>query len=133
MRFKISIMTALALGLAMATAMAADVTGTWMTETEGRKGQLVFNLKADDNNLTGTVAFRTGEPYPISEGKIDGDNISFVVEASFGDNKIKMKYQGKVTGDEMELTIENMEGAKPKRDGGSEGGERPPMIAKRVK
>jgi opacity protein-like surface antigen len=133
MRFKISIMTALALGLAMATAMAADVTGTWMTETEGRKGQLVFNLKADGNNLTGTVAFRTGEPYPISEGKIDGDNISFVVEVSFGDNKIKMNYQGKVTGDEMELTIENMEGAKPKRDDGSEGGERPPMIAKRVK
>ena len=131
MRFKISIMTVLTLGLAMATVMAADVTGTWVAESEGQgpfTPSLELNLKADGNNLTGTVAFTTGEPVPISEGKIDGDNISILV----GDTERKINIKGKVNGDEMELTI-NFGGAKPKRGGGSGEGERPPLVAKRQK
>jgi hypothetical protein len=45
---------------------------------------------------------------------------------------MKMKYKGKVTGDEMELTME-MEGGMGGRGGGPGGGERPHIIAKRVK
>ena len=136
MRFKIFVMAVMVLGLMVATALAADVTGTWVAEREGRDGQTMkttFVFKADGSNLTGTMdlGMGRGEPNPISEGKIDGDNISFVVPLSFGGNEMKMKYKGKVTGDEMELTME-MEGGMGGR-GGPGGGERPPMIAKRVK
>jgi len=131
MRFKIFMMTVLALGLAMATALAADVTGTWFWKGQGQgpfTPSLELNLKADGNNLTGTVALTTGEPVPISEGKIDGDNISILA----GGTNVKIIIEGKVTGDEMELTI-NFGGAKSKRGGGSEGGERPTIVAKRQK
>jgi hypothetical protein len=74
------------------------------------------------------VALTTGEPVPISEGKIDGDNISILA----GGTNVKIIIEGKVTGDEMELTI-NFGGAKSKRGGGSEGGERPTIVAKRQK
>jgi len=137
MRFKIFAMAVMVFGLVMATALAADVTGTWVAEREGRDGQTMkttFEFKADGADLTGTMDFGMGmgEPNPISEGKIDGDNISFVVAISFGGNDMKMTYEGKVTGDEMELTME-MEGGMGGRGGGPGGGERPPIIAKRVK
>ena len=136
MRFKIFAMAVIVLGLVTATALAADVTGTWVAEREGRDGQTMkqtFVFKADGANLTGTMDFGMGmgEPNPISEGKIDGDNISFVVAVSFGGNDMKMNFKGKVTGDEMELTME-MEGGMGGR-GGPGGGEMPPIIAKRVK
>jgi opacity protein-like surface antigen len=136
MRFKIFAMAVIVLGLVAATALAADVTGTWVAEREGRDGQTMkqtFVFKADGTNLTGTMDFGMGmgEPNPISEGKIDGDNISFVVAVSFGGNDMKMKFSGKVTGDEMELKME-MEGGMGGRGGGP-GGERPPIIAKRQK
>lgn len=136
MRFKIFAMAVIVLGLVAATALAADVTGTWVAEREGRNGQPMkqtFVFKADGTNLTGTMDFGMGmgEPNPISEGKIDGDNISFVVAVNFGGNEMKMNFKGKVKGDEMELNME-MEGGMGGRGGGP-GGERPPIIAKRQK
>ena len=114
MRFKIFAMAVMVFGLVMATALAADVTGTWVAEREGRDGQTMkttFEFKADGANLTGTMDFGMGmgEPNPISEGKIDGDNVSFVVAVNFGGNEMKMTYTGKVSGDEMTLAME-MEG-----------------------
>ena len=40
---------------------AADVTGKWTAEVQGRGGNpmtVTMNLKADGNNLTGTVSGR---------------------------------------------------------------------------
>ena len=147
MRFKISIMTVLTLGLAMATVMAADVTGTWVAESEDQDGQTnkqIFVFKADGANLTGTVTRRVeGQPFPILEGKIDGDNISFAIRIGFTgpmsqpskDGAGTIYYKGKVAGDEIELTREIGGGMgeylRSKRKPGDE--EPPPIIAKRQK
>ena len=113
MRFKTFVMSVMLIGLVVATAQGADITGTWILELGGQGAPTVnqtFELKADGASLTGTMHFGMGKPNPISEGKIDGDNISFVVAiTNFSGKDIKLKYKGKVTGDEMELARE-MEG-----------------------
>jgi hypothetical protein len=90
-------------------ASAADVTGKWTAEIPGRGGATAtttFNLKADGATLTGTVNGGRGGEQPISEGKVDGDNISFVQALSFNGNDVKISYKGVVKGDSIEFTRE---------------------------
>ena len=41
----------------------------------------------------------------ITEGKVDGDNISFVMNFERDGNTIKITYTGKVSGDELKLKM----------------------------
>jgi len=89
-------------------ALAADVTGKWSAEVPGRGGNnqtMTINLKADGDQLTGTVSGRRGDN-PISDGKINGDDVSFNVVVDFQGNSIKMIYTGKVSGDEIKFKRE---------------------------
>ncbi len=91
---------------ALTLAWAADVTGKWTAQVPGRGGQTretTFNLKAEGTKLTGTVSGMQGD-VPITDGKIDGDNISFVTVVKFNDNEFKLVYKGKVSGDEIKFT-----------------------------
>jgi hypothetical protein len=90
-----------------AVAFAADVTGKWSYEMQGKNGPMTanMNLKADGSKLTGTVSGRGGET-EISDGKVDGDAITFTVVREFNGNKFVTKYNGKVSGDEIKFTIE---------------------------
>jgi hypothetical protein len=83
----------------------ANVTGKWVAQIPGRQGttETTFTLKADGEKLTGAVSNPQGED-PISEGKITDGDISFVVAVSFGGNKMKLLYKGKVSGDEIKFT-----------------------------
>ncbi len=88
-------------------AFAADVTGKWtyeMTTQNGEKRPGALTLKADGTTLTGTITGRGGET-AISEGKIDGDNISFVVVRERNGEQLKSQYTGKVVGDELKLNM----------------------------
>jgi hypothetical protein len=42
----------------------------------------------------------------ITEGKVDGDSLSFSITAKFQDNEVKLNYKGKISGDEIHLTSE---------------------------
>ena len=93
--------------LATALMWAADVTGKWTAEMPGRGGNTMtmnINLKADGNNLTGTMSGRRGDTQ-ISDGKIDGDNVSFSVVHEFNGNQFKQTYKGKVDGDTIHFTV----------------------------
>jgi len=97
--------------VAAAAMFAADVTGKWTAEMQGRGGNtmtVTMNLKADGNNLTGTVSGRNGDT-DISDGKVDGDNISFKVVREFNGNKVTQNYKGKLNGDTIHFTV-TMEG-----------------------
>jgi hypothetical protein len=116
---------ALAGVLATAAIWAADPSGKWTAETQGRNGNtmtVTMNLKADGDKLTGTVSGRMGDT-DISDGKVDGDNVSFSVVREFNGNKIKQNYKGKLDGDTIHFTI-GMEG-------GPGGGQERKMDAKR--
>jgi len=111
--------------IAASLVWAADVSGKWTAQVPGRGGQTretTFNFKAEGSKLTGTVSGMQGDN-PISDGKIDGDNLSFTVAVSFNGNDIKFLYKGKVAGEEIKFTRTR------------EGGDQPPQefTAKRVK
>ncbi|HKE25814.1 MAG TPA: hypothetical protein VKB88_25825 [Bryobacteraceae bacterium] len=92
--------------------MAADASGKWVAETPGRNGgpprQVTFNLKVDGSKLTGTVSQpgRNGNmDSDISDGKVDGDNISFKVKRTMGDQEMVTEYTGTVSGDTLNLKM----------------------------
>ena len=93
------------------TARAADVTGSWSGEFKAPDGngyQITFTFKQDGTALTGTVAGPQGDPIAITDGKVDGDKITFKVsfngmtishEGSFAKST-----DGTVNADEIKLT-----------------------------
>lgn len=89
------------------TASAADINGKWKAEytsPDGQARESTFDLKADGNKLTGTITSPRGEA-PISDGKINGDEISFSAVRNIQGNEVKLLYKGKVTGNEIKLNV----------------------------
>jgi len=96
-------------------AMAADVTGKWTFEQPGRGGNpgrpVTITLKQSGSTLTGQVPGmgRGGDnpppPTEITDGKVDGNNVSFTVKREFNGNTMVTKYEGTVSGEEMKLKI----------------------------
>jgi hypothetical protein len=100
-------------GLLLAmVALAADPTGKWTYETQGRRGpqEVTLTLKASGDTLTGSISGGRGGEVEISDGKVSGDDISFSVVREFQGNSFTTKYKGKVSGDSIELTIEGPRG-----------------------
>jgi hypothetical protein len=120
-------------------AFAADVTGKWTYETAGRQGgparQTTITLKQDGAKLTGSVPAMMGgrgrggaaadpnapPPAPpadqeISNGKVDGNNISFEVKRTTPNGDMVTKYEGTLDGDSLKLkiTTPNMQGGDPR-------------------
>jgi hypothetical protein len=95
--------------------MAADVSGKWTFEQPGRGGNpgrpVTITLKQDGAKLTGQVPGmgRGGDnpppPTEITDGKVDGNNVSFTVKREFNGNSFVTKYEGVVNGEEMKLKI----------------------------
>ena len=93
--------------------LAADVTGKWVAEMPGRNGgpprQQTFDLKADGSTLTGTVSGGMGrggaapQAINISDGKVDGDKVSFTVKRETPNGTFEQKYTGTVSGDDLTL------------------------------
>ncbi len=90
------------------SAFAGDVSGKWkysFTTPNGDTRESSMTLKADGAKLTGTMEGRGGASVEIQEGKVDGDNISFVVVRNFNGNEVKINYKGALKGDELKLTM----------------------------
>jgi hypothetical protein len=104
------------------------INGKWIAEMQGRDGQTrqtTFNFKAEGNKLTGTVSGRGGDQ-PISDGEINGDDISFTVTANFRGNEMKMLYKGKLAGNEIKFTRTREGGNRPEGGNAEGGGENQP-------
>lgn len=100
-------------------AMAADaITGKWVLEQAGRGGgpatTTTYQLKAEGAKLTGTVQFpgfgdmEAPPPAQISNGKIEGNVITFDVTREMMGNSFTQKFEGVVSGDQ--LTIKTVTG-----------------------
>jgi hypothetical protein len=101
---------------------AADVAGKWTAETKGRDGNvrtMTYDFKVDGENLTGTVSSPMGER-AISEGKVKGDEISFIIAVERNGETMKMPYTGKIVGEELKLSMNTPNGSRE-------------VVAKRVK
>ena len=67
-----------------AVAMAADISGTWKGTAENQGGTIerTFVFKVDGTKLTGETTSEMMGKSVITDGKIDGDNISFTITAN---------------------------------------------------
>src|SRR3954465_15288626 len=113
---KTMLQMATALGLLLAVAMAADVSGKWTGDMPGRGGDTTpttFNFKADGEKLTGTMTGPQGD-IPLQEGKIAGDQVSFSTTLDFGGNSVKIVYKGTVTGDQIKMSREREGSGQPR-------------------
>jgi hypothetical protein len=104
----LSAFAVLAMALAVPVARAADVTGNWTAETtspDGNSMQLAFAFKQDGDKLTGTVQGPQGDAIDITNGKVDGNKISF--DVSF--NGMTISHEGTLNeaGDEIEMTTKS--------------------------
>ncbi len=123
-----SVILIVMLFVGLAYAYAADITGKWNASFDSQVGpqKYVFDLKADGNKLTGKAISAIGDPpanatSDLTEGKIEGDSVSFVENLNYQGMELKISYKGTISGDEIKFT----------RDVGGQGGET--FVAKRAK
>jgi len=88
---------------------AADITGTWKAEFDTQIGvqKYTYTLKQDGDTVTGKAnSDIAGEKRAVElkEGKLEGDTIAFVEVFEFQGTEIRIAYQGKVSGDEIQFT-----------------------------
>lgn len=90
--------------LMAATAFAADIDGKWAgnIETPGGAITLAYTFKADGATLTGTMIGPDGAEIKISNGKIEGNKVSFTVNGDFG----ALTFNGVVSATDVQLTAE---------------------------
>ncbi|HYI96298.1 MAG TPA: hypothetical protein VEX68_22335 [Bryobacteraceae bacterium] len=90
------------------TAFGADIAGTWKGTAETENGTLerTFVFKVEGDKLTGETTSSMLGKSTIENGKVDGDKISFTINAKFQDNDMKLEYKGEVKENEMVLKVE---------------------------
>jgi hypothetical protein len=71
--------------------------------------QLTFTFKQDGSALTGNVNGGQGDPLAISNGKVDGDKISFTIDF----NGTTITHEGTVSGDQITLNSKSSDGNFP--------------------
>jgi hypothetical protein len=108
-----------------AIALAADITGNWTgaISVDGTRYNLTYNFKQDGEKLSGTLAHDGGEPLPLNDGKVQGDKLTFFVQADRDGTPTKFIMEGAIKGDEITLTT--------RTEGGPVGAG--PITLKRVK
>ena len=80
-------------------ALAADITGNWTGSSD--QFSLKFVFKQNGETLTGNVIGPRGDPLPISDGKVQGDKVSFTVKVDMGGGSMKTTHEGVIKGDEI--------------------------------
>jgi hypothetical protein len=84
---------------------AADVNGKWQTNLPNPSGPhpAIFEFHAEGDKVSGKMSTVNGS-LPISEGKIVGDKLFFVIEFPAPDRMIRIEHDGLVTHDEIKFT-----------------------------
>jgi hypothetical protein len=94
-----------------AVAFAASIDGKWTGETQGPNGSrpVSFTFTSDGSTLNGTTTGRGGD-IKITNGKVDGDSVTFDVVREMQGNTMTAHYTGKVSGSELKLKMQMGDG-----------------------
>jgi hypothetical protein len=86
-------------------APAADVSGKWTAQFDTQIGvqKYTYEFKVDNGKLTGKAVSENGES-AIQDGKVSGDDITFVETLNFDGQPLRITYKGKIAGDEIKFT-----------------------------
>jgi hypothetical protein len=93
------------LALASVSALAADFNGKWSADITTPRGTqtLTFDFHVDGSTLTGKITTARGDA-DISNGKVDGDNISFDQVMTRNGNQMTTTFTGKADGDTIKFS-----------------------------
>jgi len=96
------------LALTVFVLVAADIDGTWTAETQGKNGPQTTTLTvlAKGGALTGKFEGGRGGPIDITDGKIEGANVSFKVD----NGKQAKEYKGTLKAGELKLESQGKNG-----------------------
>jgi hypothetical protein len=88
------------------SALAADFNGKWTSEFDTQIGvqKYTYEFQVDGSKLTGKAINDQRGATDIHDGKIDGDNVTFVEVIDFNGTEIRIIYTGKIEGDEIKFT-----------------------------
>lgn len=94
--------------IAIVVTNAEGISGKWKTSFEGGQGamELTFNFKVDGEKLTGSISSEMGD-IEISNGKVNGNEFTYEIDAMGN----VMKQKGKLDGNVIKITMEMPEGA----------------------
>lgn len=84
--------------------------GTWkwsFTMPDGTKASPRAKIKRDGNTLTGTSMVGAGTEVAISDGKVEGDRVSWSVVREHGGRKVTTRYAGQLSEGWLRGTIES--------------------------
>lgn len=89
---------------------AADLTGQWKAEFDTQVGKqtYTYDLKAEGEKITGKatgdINGQNRRTVDLQEGSLAGDTVTFVESFQFQGNDIRIRYTGKVAGNEIRFT-----------------------------
>jgi len=85
--------------LGSAAALAADFSGKWTADVTTPRGTqtITFDFHVDGTTLTGKITTPRGD-VDISNGKVDGDTITFDQVMNFNGNSFTLNYKGTADG-----------------------------------
>jgi hypothetical protein len=91
-------------------AYAAGVDGTWAAsfDTQVGKQTYTYTFKVEGATLTGTAKGNLITDSVLSDGKVDGNKISFVEKGTYMGMPLTFNYTGELAGDELKLKRELM-------------------------
>jgi hypothetical protein len=89
-----------------ASAFAQGAAGKWNATIEGPQGafSMLFEFAVDGNNLTGSLSNDFMGTTAISDGTINGDDLSFKLSFETPNGAMTINYKARVNGDEMAIT-----------------------------
>jgi hypothetical protein len=98
--------SALLIAVLAVVASAADITGNWKADLQTPQGtvQVSYTFKQEGATLTGTWQAAQSPTVDITEGKVTGDKVSFVVKLGPAAG-ITFVHEGTIKGDEIQLTM----------------------------
>ncbi len=105
-RLCVAVLAIAALSTSGSRAAAIDISGTWTASFDTQIGRqnYTYEFAAKDSTLTGKARSDNGET-ALTDGKVDGDTVSFVEMLNFQGTEIRIQYTGKITSaDEIKFT-----------------------------
>ena len=91
------------------TASAADVTGNWKASLDmgGQAMERTFTFKQDGAKLTGETTSSMLGKSVITDGKVEGDTVTFTITANQQGQDMKLTYKGKIiSATEIKFAVE---------------------------
>jgi len=92
--------------LCLIPALAADISGKWTAVISTGIGEMnyTFDFKVEGGKLTGKAVMSMGNQSSesaLTEGSVNGDEISFVETLKIQGQELSCAYKGKISGDEI--------------------------------